>query len=297
MANVDAIRGALFSHGAPVDILRIRRHRERALHRHGWSELVVVLGGRGVHYTTSETWAIGAGDAFVVSGDGAHGYRDVRDLHLVNVMWYPDRVGLPEGELRELPGYHLLFGVEPALRRAHGFRARLRLGARDLAAVSAVLDELEAELSRCERGFRAMAAAQLVRLVCRIARCDSVSRTDEAAAARRLADVIAFIEANHAHRLTLRGLASRARMPVNTLLRAFRRATGSTPIDYAIHRRIAAARELLRSGGRSVTEIALAVGFSDSNYFARRFRSATGITPSAYRVLTSSDPVTRARGP
>jgi AraC family L-rhamnose operon transcriptional activator RhaR len=288
MAMAPMIAAHLFPHGAPVDLLRIRRHRERALHRHPWTELVVVLSGRGVHYTADDTWEIGAGDVFVVSGDGGHGYRDVRDLHLVNVMWHPDRVGLPEAELRELPGYHLLFGVEPALRRAQGFRARLRLRARDLAGVSAILDELEGEFSRCERGYRAMAVALLVRLVCRITRCESISRTDEAAAARRLADLIAFIEANHAQRLTLRGLAARARMPVNTLLRAFRRATGATPIDYALHRRIAAARELLRASPRRVTEIAMEVGFSDSNYFARRFRAATGMTPSAYRALTAT---------
>jgi AraC-like DNA-binding protein len=33
----------------------------------------------------------------------------------------------------------------------------------------------------------------------------------------------------------------------------------------------------------SVTETALRVGFSDSNYFARQFRAAFGVSPTEFR--------------
>jgi AraC-like DNA-binding protein/quercetin dioxygenase-like cupin family protein len=288
MAEIPMMHVDPLPHGAAVNLVRMRRHRERPMHQHPCVELVVVLSGRGTHFTENESWPIAAGDAFVIAHGGGHGYRDVHDLHLVNVLYLAERVALPEAELRQLPGYHLLYGVEPALRREHRFRGRLRLGARDLAAVSAILDELEAELTRRQHGFRAMASALLVRLVCRLARSESSSRTVEGMSAQRLADLIAFVEAHHTQTLNLRGLAARAHLPVNTLLRHFRSATGTTPIDYAIHRRIESARELLRHSDRSVTDIALAVGFSDSNYFARRFRADTGMTPSAYRGLTGS---------
>ncbi len=35
--------------------------------------------------------------------------------------------------------------------------------------------------------------------------------------------------------------------------------------------------------GINVTDVALAVGFSDSDYFSRVFRQETKLTPSAYR--------------
>ena len=41
--------------------------------------------------------------------------------------------------------------------------------------------------------------------------------------------------------------------------------------------------DMLRNTGLPVTEIALATGFSDSNYFTRQFRNITGLTPSSYR--------------
>ena len=48
-------------------------------------------------------------------------------------------------------------------------------------------------------------------------------------------------------------------------------------------RRVDAAKVMLLSGGASVSEIAGAVGFSDYNYFARIFKSFTGMSPRAFR--------------
>jgi AraC-like DNA-binding protein len=41
--------------------------------------------------------------------------------------------------------------------------------------------------------------------------------------------------------------------------------------------------KLLQQTERSITEIALAVGFSDSNYFSRKFRAILGATPREYQ--------------
>jgi transcriptional regulator GlxA family with amidase domain len=67
------------------------------------------------------------------------------------------------------------------------------------------------------------------------------------------------------------------------LLRVFRQATGKSPIDYLIGLRIEAAKRLLRQSDLGMTEIALEVGFGDSNYFARQFRVVAGRTPSEFR--------------
>jgi len=46
--------------------------------------------------------------------------------------------------------------------------------------------------------------------------------------------------------------------------------------------------ELLRSTDLSITEIAMEVGFSDSNYFARQFRRALGESPRSFRTKKSA---------
>ena len=56
-----------------------------------------------------------------------------------------------------------------------------------------------------------------------------------------------------------------------------------SPIDYLHRWRVRQARRLLEETGRSVTDIAGAVGFPDSGHFARVFRQETGVSPREYR--------------
>jgi AraC-like DNA-binding protein len=67
------------------------------------------------------------------------------------------------------------------------------------------------------------------------------------------------------------------------LTQCFRLETGLTPIKYLNRYRIRQARILLAQGEMNVTEVALAVGFTDPSYFARVFRDEIGISPRAYQ--------------
>lgn len=69
----------------------------------------------------------------------------------------------------------------------------------------------------------------------------------------------------------------------------FRRATGSSPGEYLIRYRLSQACRLLEST-LSVTEIAMACGFSDAANFSVRFKKLTGKTPRQYRNDLCADP-------
>jgi transcriptional regulator GlxA family with amidase domain len=71
-------------------------------------------------------------------------------------------------------------------------------------------------------------------------------------------------------------------MSLSTLNRNFIEATGLSPIDYLIRIRVLRGADMLREGAGSVSEVAFAVGFNDSNYFSRQFRKIMGETPSRY---------------
>lgn len=60
-----------------------------------------------------------------------------------------------------------------------------------------------------------------------------------------------------------------------------------TPVEYLINYRIELATKMLVDTKDSVTEIALATGFSDSSYFARIFRKRMGCSPLKYRAIHS----------
>ena len=83
--------------------------------------------------------------------------------------------------------------------------------------------------------------------------------------------------------VTLDELVEISGMSRRNFIRTFEETTGSSPIKYLIDLRIREASRLLRSTDKSVTDIAFDVGFADSNYFSRQFRSALGISPREYR--------------
>jgi len=82
---------------------------------------------------------------------------------------------------------------------------------------------------------------------------------------------------------TLAAAAHAVGVSANHLNRLLRQQTGLTFRQLLIQRRIELAKTLLANGDESCTEIALACGFGDSNYFARLFRRKTGVSPTEFR--------------
>lgn len=83
---------------------------------------------------------------------------------------------------------------------------------------------------------------------------------------------------------TVRSMARRCGMGVTSFIQHSKQLVNMTPIQYLNHCRLtAAADRLRREPERSVTEIALACGFTSSQYFATVFRHRYGITPREYR--------------
>jgi AraC-like DNA-binding protein len=83
------------------------------------------------------------------------------------------------------------------------------------------------------------------------------------------------------HAMQVEDLRSQLRMGERTLRRVFSDLYGVSPARYLRTRRLNQARRALRAGGmRSVTEIAMSLGFSDLGRFAAHYRSLFGELPS-----------------
>jgi hypothetical protein len=116
-------------------------------HAHEFEELVVILGGRGVHRIGDESYPIDTGEAFVVLRGMSHHYPEVHGLSLINVLYDPRRFRVPRADLAALPGYHALFEVEPRIRQRAHFQNRLKLPLKDLGLLLNIVAELEHELA------------------------------------------------------------------------------------------------------------------------------------------------------
>ena len=101
---------------------------------------------------------------------------------------------------------------------------------------------------------------------------------------RRLRRAVAHIRDNLGGDLSLEALAAEAGMTGDRFARAFKSATGDTPLQYVIGARIEAAAVLLTTTDLPVAEIAYRVGYADPARFGQQFRRRMGATPAAYRA-------------
>jgi AraC family transcriptional regulator len=95
--------------------------------------------------------------------------------------------------------------------------------------------------------------------------------------------VTQYIDENLSYPISLATLAELARLSPFHFARAFKQSFGLPPHGYHTNRRIEEAKALLAMPARSVTEIALDVGFSETSSFSAAFRKLMKQTPTEYR--------------
>jgi AraC family transcriptional regulator len=123
-------------------------------------------------------------------------------------------------------------------------------------------------------------AHELVRLGQAAPRTEPQVRGGLAAWQERI--VVAYIEEHLDEQIPLATLAELVRLSPYYFCRAFKQSFGKPPHRYHTRRRIEHAKELLAKPSPSVTDIGVAVGFSETSSFTAAFRKATGLTPTAY---------------
>jgi AraC-like DNA-binding protein len=91
-----------------------------------------------------------------------------------------------------------------------------------------------------------------------------------------------------ARRWSLEDLCSLSGWSKSALNPRVKAATGYSTIEYVIVLRLELAQEWLKESDRSITDIALSLGFSSSQHFAMTFHRRLGMTPSAFRSKSLS---------
>ncbi|WP_315822962.1 GlxA family transcriptional regulator [Paraflavitalea speifideaquila] len=92
-----------------------------------------------------------------------------------------------------------------------------------------------------------------------------------------------FIEVHYEDKLTVDSIADKFNITRRTFERRFKKATFLTVAEYIQHVKIEAAKKQLEMGRRSITEVMLTVGYSDTQTFRDVFKKITGMTPVDYR--------------
>ena len=105
--------------------------------------------------------------------------------------------------------------------------------------------------------------------------------TFDFALAWRARPIVRWIRENLDRPLDVALLARTASTSTSSLYRAFKAATGMTPLQFQKRLRLEEARRLLVTGRKTVDEVGRAVGYRSSSQFSREYRRQFGEPPSA----------------
>lgn len=98
---------------------------------------------------------------------------------------------------------------------------------------------------------------------------------------------IGYIMRHYSEQITLSDLSEHCNVSKQQLIRYFKKAFDTTPIEYINDYKLARAKELLfNSPSLLISEIASELGFSSQYYFTKLFTKRLGETPSSYRYRT-----------
>ena len=101
----------------------------------------------------------------------------------------------------------------------------------------------------------------------------------------RFNKILIYIEDNYSEKFAVENLARNANMSTSNFCHLFKRMTGKTLIEYVNNLRINKAENLLRNTDMNISEVAMAVGFNDINYFSRSFKKYKKIAPTTIKNL------------
>lgn len=232
---------------------------------HAAVELTLVESGHAKYVIGGREHLVGPGDVMVVPRDADHATTLLGDLRGV-ALWLGHEL---VAEVADAMGPAVADGVlVPGVltRGKNNQRLRTLLGVLADEATGAELGHTRAAESICD--------GLVIELLRRAPREKADARDP------RVLRAIAQMNACYGEPLGVDDLARTAKMSRFHFSRLFRDEVGQAPYQYLLRLRISRATELLQSGHATVTEAAIASGFSDFSRFARTFKRHTGKLPT-----------------
>ena len=274
--TIDGIKSWI--HCLVTDSPKPSKSGKKAYHYHDYIELLYGLEDGATVWINGDGYPFDRGDLFLINSREPHTVSAPNKASHICVKFLP----------------HILYADEQALLEfkyvipfLSGNRHQKRFCAEELEAwqVGELMDEIIREWEEKRIGYELVIRAAILRLFAGILRYwhkESYGAPD-----LPLPDVVknalAYLDVHYAT-ATEQEVADACAISYNHFSRLFKRSLGRSFSDYLTQIRIREAEKLLIFTDKSITEIAMDVGFSSSSHFIARFREHRQIPPRQFRV-------------
>lgn len=250
----------------------------RHIHK-GLYEICYIVQGQVRWWVEGVVYEVNRGDIFITRPDELHGGVDEL-MHPCDLYWLI--IHIPEDHT-PLTGL-FLSETNQLVQDLQGIDCRVFPG---LPSVEKYLAQILAQHHLSSPYAAPLVRAQLHQFLISIIQSHlEFTRTDLAipeVKSDSIQQAQQWIEAHLAETYHIKEVAQAMNMSVSYFHQRFLQETGLTPVEYRTWSRIEEAKRLLHNSDRSILQIAQALGFSTSQYFATVFKKLEGLTPREYR--------------
>ncbi len=267
----------------PIKIRRTEYYEPGPILKKHWHEEFMIFyieKGSAVIHCNFQPIPVEAGDLVIINSNDIHYVENCCD-HLVETYIIIDFAFL----LSHKEDLCQTKYIAPLLQNRIRFQNKIT---NDDELTRQVLDLIR-EYQQKLQGYELLIKAGLYSILGLLLRRHTVPVTHKVESRRhhQLRPVLKYVDEHYDQKITLEGLATMANMSRHHLCRLFKNITGMPPIEYVNHLRINAAMKLLQHQ-LPVSEVALIVGFNDSNYFSRLFKKYKNVSPQVYKKKHAS---------
>lgn len=259
-------------------------------HWHDDVEFVAIRRGKMIYNVNGQTVPMQRGEGIFVNSRQLHFAipmdKDINDCNYICIRIHPSLLCVSDIFKQNF--------ILPVIDRGIAFTLLLPSIKWQKDSLDLVLSMFEIRESQKECGTAAIkalsAAASLWSLLFENLPRDNSNAKVKDSDLMSMRNMVGFIQQNYSSTITLLDIASAGAVGQSKCCSLFAEYFKQSPVSYLNRHRLSKGAQLLRGTDRSITEIAQAVGFGGSSYFAESFKKWAGVSPTKFRK-TSSDAI------
>ncbi len=280
-----------------------------APHKHDFQEFVLIVKGSCVHRYRNQEATLIPGDVFLISPNQEHSYIVQGDVEILNVCFYPERLGIQWTEFmsniiaplqrvnartnqyrqsmynvtlrddRDIPGYEADLNTQGIIH----------LKPSEASQVENLLRAMIDEQERQAVGVKYMKPAMLQIVLVFLERVSTrqFSRSIEYSSQKRqvITEALNYIETHITEVIDFEDLAFRLHLSSSYFRALFKDVTGLPPGEYLNRLRIVKSLQYIQKDDLSISTAAAKVGIYDPNYYSRLFKKIMGAPPRYFKNI------------
>lgn len=250
-------------------------------HKHDFVELVYMLKGKCVHTVDGVDYPAGRGDLVIVNYNQTHSIRATSAGTYVNILVKPEYIN--RNALNRDNAFALLnlTEFEDFKKILDEKKCKVAFSGEERNRFEGLISQVNDEIERKKPGHELAARSMFNLILITVFR--KMSLKMERAFDGISGELLQYIVINCGEKLTLEKMAGLCNYNTSYFSRLFKSYAGMSFTAYLKKERMKKAEMLIKTTDMKISDIAAAVGYTDSTKFFADFKNATGETPLKFR--------------